>query len=146
MSNEKPLTVFEVKVLVYEWFSKLDVHAPIEEILPMIADDGLEMRFPEATIRSHDDFRRVYNEWINSYFDEIHQLRELEIEISSDYADIKLIGYWQVHTWNSPSPRSELLAYNAIQSWILKRSPDTSKPIIVTYIVESLDPVNVQVI
>lgn len=146
MRNEKPLTEFEVKIFIYEWFSKLDVHAPAEEILTMVADDGLEMRFPEATIQSRADFGRLYNEWINSYFDEVHQLRELEIEISSDQANVTLIGYWQRRTWNRPAARSEQLAYNAVQSWTLKRSPDTSKPIIVTYIVESLDPVNVQVL
>lgn len=42
---------------VHEWFDLLSSHAPVEELLPMVSGDALEMVFPERTLRSHADFR-----------------------------------------------------------------------------------------
>ena len=42
-----PLTEPEIRRAVDVWFAKLDVHAPTEEMLPLLADDTLEMQFPE---------------------------------------------------------------------------------------------------
>ncbi len=47
------LTESEVERLVNDWYRALDVHAPVEELFPMLADGGLEMRFPEGTFRGH---------------------------------------------------------------------------------------------
>ena len=56
MGTLEPLTQADVQQLADVWYKKLDVHAPTEELLPMLADAELEMRFPEGTMRGHAGF------------------------------------------------------------------------------------------
>ncbi len=35
-----PLTVAEVKELAAQWYRKLDVHAPLVELLPLVDEDA----------------------------------------------------------------------------------------------------------
>ena len=37
------VTDAQIRHLADEWFQKLDVHAPFEELLPLVASSGLEM-------------------------------------------------------------------------------------------------------
>jgi hypothetical protein len=142
MSNLAPLSEKEVEQLVKDWYKKLDVHAPMVEILPMLADRGLEMQFPEATLRGHAEFEGWYQGVIRIFFDEVHTLKELNTKISEDkaQANIKLVVYWEASRWNPPAARSDRLMFDAYQTWIVKRSPETGKAVIVTYIVDKLDP------
>ncbi len=50
------LTKAEVQTLAADCCKKLDVHAPLVELLLTVADEGLEMRFPEATLRTLAEF------------------------------------------------------------------------------------------
>lgn len=45
-----------IQAFVADWYKKLDVHAPMVEVLPMLVDNGLEMVFPEVTIYGHAGF------------------------------------------------------------------------------------------
>jgi len=142
MSDLAPLTKGEVKKLVKDWYLKLDVHAPMVEILPMLADEGLEMRFPEATLRGHAEFESWYQGVIRIFFDEVHTMKELNIALSKDktQADIKLVVYWEASRWHPPAAKSERLMFDAYQTWVVKRSPETGKAVVVTYIVDKLEP------
>ena len=136
------LTKDKVKKLVQDWYLKLDVHAPMVELLPMLADKELEMRFPEATLRGHAEFEKWYQGVIRFFFDEVHTLKELNIKLSEDkkQADIKLVVYWEASRWHPPSAKSERLMFDAYQTWVVRLSSETGKPVIVTYIVDSLKP------
>jgi hypothetical protein len=46
MASTAPLTEAEVKQCVDDWYKALDVHAPADEVVPLVAEEGLEMRFP----------------------------------------------------------------------------------------------------
>ena len=67
------LTVAEVKQLAAEWYRKLDVHAPLIELLPLVAEDA-EMKFPEATLHGQAEFEGWYEGVIRIFFDEVHTL------------------------------------------------------------------------
>ena len=142
MSNLAPLEKKEIEQLAKDWYKKLDVHAPMVEILPMLADRDLEMQFPEATLHGHAEFEGWYQGVIRIFFDEVHTLKELSIEISESkaQANIKLVVYWEASRWNPPASRSDRLMFDAYQTWTVKRSPETGKAVIVTYIVDKLDP------
>jgi hypothetical protein len=45
-----------IKDFVADWYKKLDVHAPMVEVLPMLANEELEMVFPEVTKGNQDLF------------------------------------------------------------------------------------------
>src|SRR5919198_3623882 len=82
MSHMPPLLESEVKQLVDTWYAKLDVHAPVEELLQLLADDGLEMRLPEVTLHGHAEFIQWYERVIRTFFDEIHAMKELHITVT----------------------------------------------------------------
>ena len=138
----KPLDELEVRQLVTKWYKDLDVHAPLVDLLPKVSDQGLEMRFPEATLHSVAEFEGWYEGVIRIFFDEVHALRELEITIpeGGKRADIKLVVYWEASRWNPPAPHSERLLIDAYQTWVVERSRTSGLPVVKTYIVDELRP------
>ncbi|NTU63985.1 MAG: hypothetical protein HGB05_11455 [Chloroflexi bacterium] len=138
----EPLTEAEVKQLIDDWYHGLDVHAPTVEMLPLVAEEGLEMRFPEATLHGQADFDRWYNGVIRIFFDEVHKLDELTIKLSDDrsQAEVRLVGLWEASRWRAPASNSERLRMRPNQTWQVRRSAQTGKPVIARYIVNSLDP------
>lgn len=142
MSTPAPLTEAEVRQLVEDWYRGLDVHAPTGDMLKLVAEDGLEIRFPEATLRSQADFDRWYNGVIRIFFDEVHTLDELNIKLSDDgsQAEVRLVGVWEASRWRAPEPKSERLKMRPNQTWQVRRSALSGRPVIARYIVNSLDP------
>jgi hypothetical protein len=148
MNTLTTLTESEVKQLVDDWYLKLDVHAPIAEVLPLLAGETLEMQLPETTLHGFDEFTAWYEGVIHTFFDEVHTLQTLDITVDGDReaypkgnrAYVHLVVRWEASRWNAPAPKSERLAFDADQRWVVGRSPDTQQPAIVTYIVDSLTP------
>jgi hypothetical protein len=138
----QPLTIEEVSAMVNDWYQKLDVHAPMVDILPLVSDGELRMVFPEATLTNLAEFESWYQRVIRIFFDEVHTMQELNVEISADggKADIKLIVYWEASVWNPPDRYSKRLMMDAYQTWVVKRSPTSGKPVVVSYVVDKLDP------
>jgi SnoaL-like domain len=139
MSNSAPLTEVEVRQFVAHWFHCLDIHVPLEEFLAMVADEGIEFRFPEVTVTDKAGLTQWYNRVTNTFFDEVHTTKELSITTQGDHATVKILTEWQESSWNPPAPRSERATYLAGQTWELKRSENTGKPVVVTYFVESFE-------
>lgn len=136
------LTETEVKALVDQWYFLLDVHADVQELLPVVAADDLEMVFPETTVRGESEFVSWYDGAIRTYFDELHVLQSLEITPAPDgtRADVQLVVKWLCRRWRVPAPRSEWLGFDAFQRWVVVRSPQSGKPVIQRYIVDELRP------
>jgi hypothetical protein len=140
MNTLTTISESEVKQLVDDWYLKLDVHAPISEVLPLLAGETLEMQLPETTLHGLDEFTAWYEGVIRIFFDEVHTMQTLDITIDGDCADVQLVVRWEASRWNAPAPKSERLAFDAAQRWVVVRSPQTQQPAIVTYIVDSLTP------
>lgn len=134
------VTESEVRQFVNDWYQKLDVHAPISEILPLLAGENLEMQLPETTLHGLDEFNSWYDRIIHTFFDEVHTLQTLDITTTRDRAEVQLVVRWEASRWKAPAPKSERLAFDAAQRWVVTRSPITQEPVIVTYIVDSLTP------
>ena len=140
MKTLTPFTESEVKQLVSDWYLKLDVHAPSEELLSMLANETLEMQFPEGAVNGQNEFQTWYDRVIHTFFDEVHTMQALDIKTTSEQADIQLVVRWEASRWEAPAPKSQRLAFDAAQRWVVKRSHLTHKPVIETYIVDSLTP------
>ncbi|MBD2435896.1 hypothetical protein [Nostoc sp. FACHB-110] len=140
VANLAPLTASEIKQLAAEWYLKLDVHAPLEEYIPFLAEQGLEMRFPEATVYGFEGFQGWYDRVIRIFFDEVHTLKQVNVQPSGsgDEATVQVIVKWEASVWNPPAAKSDRIVLDAYQTWIVKRSANTGKPVIATYIVDSL--------
>jgi hypothetical protein len=133
------LTESEVNQFVADWYRKLDVHAPIAEVLPRLVGD-IEMQLPETTLHGLAEFTAWYDGVIHTFFDEVHTLQTLQITTTDDRADVQLVVRWEASRWQAPAPTSERLAFDADQRWIVVRSPTTHQPALATYIVNSLTP------
>jgi hypothetical protein len=139
MSNSEPLTENEIQEFAADWYRKLDVHAPLEEYIPLLAEE-VEMRFPEATVTGFEGFKGWYERVIEIFFDEIHTLKEVKLtSVNGENADVKVVVNWQASVWKPPAPKSERIVLDAYQTWVVKRSPKTQKPVISLYVVDSLD-------
>lgn len=134
-----PLTTQEIRELAEAWYRKLDVHAPMIEVLPMLSEDGLEMRFPEATLTTMAEFEGWYQRVIRIFFDEVHKVKEVSAEINGDTAKVHVIVEWQASVWNPPAANSARIKLDADQSWVVKRSSVTGKAVISVYTVNGLD-------
>lgn len=137
---ETPLTEAECKALVADWYHKLDVHVPPEELLPLLADEGLEMTFPEGTFQGHEGGRKWYEGALNKFFDEVHTLKETNVEIAGDRADCHIVVNWQARSWDPPDAKSKWYGFDCLQTWVLQRSPESGRAVILTYVVDKLIP------
>jgi hypothetical protein len=134
-----PLSEQEIKQFAMDWYRKLDVHAPMVQLLPMLAGEELEMRFPDASVRGHAGFEEWYQRVIRVFFDEVHTVKEVTVTSLGDRADVKVVVNWEGSVWRPPAAKSERIVLDAFQTWVVARSPQTGKLIIVTYIVDSMD-------
>lgn len=139
VSTLAPLTEAEIQEVAAVWYRKLDVHAPLEEFVPLLAENGLEMRFPEATVYGFDGFKGWYERVIGIFFDEVHTLKDVKATVTEDIAEVKVVVKWEASMWNPPAANSERITLDAYQTWVMKRSPSTGKPVVQTYIVDSLN-------
>jgi quinol monooxygenase YgiN len=131
------LTEDEIRAFVTAWFDKLSRHVAVEELLPMLADDDLHMVFPEKTLRNQAAFRAWYAEVGRAYSHQEHLLEQLTIQNNAAEAALEVVVVWRAEN-RSDAAR---LAMRAVQSWTVKRSAATGQPIILTYLVRSLENV-----
>ncbi len=133
-----PLTDSEIKTMATDWYKKLDVHVPMVELLPMLVEKNLEMRFPEGTLKSLAEFEGWYQRVTRLFFDEAHKVKECKARIEGPTAKVHIVVEWQASVWNPPGATSARIKCDADQDWIVVRSEKTGKPVIATYIVNAL--------
>jgi len=119
------------------WYEKLDVHAPMVEFLPMLADKELEMVFPEATIYGHAGFEGWFQRVIRIFFDEVHTLKLVEPKINGDKATVKVVVQWEASVWKAPEAKSERINADAYQTWEVKLN-EVGNVVITKYVVDDL--------
>ena len=132
------LTPEEINDLADRWYKALDVHAPLEDLLAMLVDDGLEMVFPEGTSRGHAGFTEWYERVTRIFFDEVHTLKKVEPTLAGESADVEVVVNWQAKVWNPPEPTSKWLGFDAYQTWQVERSPESGNALIKRYVVDNL--------
>lgn len=134
-----PLTELEVQELAADWYKKLDVHVPMVDILPLLDNESLQMKFPESTLTSLAEFEGWYQKVIRLFFDEVHTLKEVTVKLNDEQADVHVVVEWQASVWNAPAAKSARIILDADQTWIVKRSKQTGKAVIATYVVNALN-------
>ncbi|BBD57401.1 hypothetical protein NIES2109_01670 [Nostoc sp. HK-01] len=135
------LSELEISQLAQDFYEKLDQHAPPEEITPFLslADNDFKMQFPSSTLHNHEEFNQWYKNAVNTFYDEIHAVKEMTVKCQADRADVNAIIHWEGSTWKAPNAYSKRVVADAQHSWEVVRSPDTFKPIYKSYIVHKLD-------
>jgi hypothetical protein len=134
------ITEAEIWDFAADWYRKLDVHVPVDELLSGLADAELEMRFPEATVRGHLGFTAWYEAVTGRFFDEQHTLKEACLVERGEQPVVKVVVNWQGRMWKPPEPRSQWVGFDAYQTWVVRRAPDGCGLQVVTYVVDELTP------
>lgn len=133
---QKELTKEAIKDFAVEWYKLLDVHAPQVDFLPLLANEELEMVFPEATVKGHAGFEGWFQRVIRIFFDEVHLVKEVTSEIKGNKANVKVVVQWEASVWNAPEAYSKRIKLDAFQTWEMKLSD--GMPVITKYIVDEL--------
>jgi hypothetical protein len=136
------LSEAQIREFVADWYRKLDQHAPLPDLLPMVSRRELRMKLPETTLHDQSEFTRWYETVTRKFFDEAHTLKQVNVRMNGDKADVDLVVNWRARIWNPPDASSQGLEFDCEQSWVVKDDPGTDKPVIVLYDVKSLTPVN----
>jgi hypothetical protein len=141
-TEQAPLTEAEIRSLAAEWFSGLNEHRPMVEMLPLLSTDGLRMVFPESTLTTMVEFEGWYQGVIRLFFDQDHLIRDVTVRLRGDEADVDVTVIWKASQWVAPAATSTRSVMRADQTWTVKRSHTTGKPVIAEYTVRSLSPVS----
>jgi ketosteroid isomerase-like protein len=135
------VTEYELRSYAVDWFAALDRHADVKTMLPLLADQELEMHFPEGVQKGHAGFQTWYRTVTSRFFDEIHDLKQFAVTRSdSAGAEVKLVVNWQAKVWDPPEPRSMWIGFDASQTWELQGSAANGGLKMTRYIVDALEP------
>lgn len=129
------------------WYRALDEHAPTETCVALLAPEGLEMIFPEATLQGLGDFAAWYAGGtyasggtapgvINLFFDENHTVLTVESRLVDGGAEVDVMVGWQASWFVAPEAKSRRTSMNASQRWTIVRAPAGRNPygvVIATY-------------
>ena len=165
-ANPVPLSTAEIEAFAADWYRALDRHAPVEEIVQMVASETtrfhdfsgvdphsradvfkllpaptLEFVLPEGVLTGVAAFREWYDGVIGLFFDEVHSLTEVRLTGKrGEIVGAKVLVNWQARRWMPPQPRSEWIGFDADQDWEMVRSAATGQPVITRYVVNELRP------
>lgn len=120
--SDSPITEAQVRRFAEAWFLALDQHAPIEQCYAMLADDGLQMDFPDGVIRDLASFKTWYDRVTHLFFDENHTLQSVEVTITGDRAEARVVVGWQASWFEPPAAKSKRVSMDATQDWTVRRS------------------------
>jgi SnoaL-like protein len=126
---------------VHSWYSRLNDHAPFEEVRAMLSNEGIEMRFPETTLTTYPQFEAWYRGVTKTFFNQSHIVQKLDVTMNGDTAELTVTVNWRAHTWQPPQAYSTWINAVAGQKWKVVRDPATGNPLIKKYIVETFKPV-----
>jgi hypothetical protein len=117
-----PITLDQIKRFVAAWYLALDQHAPIEGCYAMLADEGLNVQFPDGDIHDMPSFKKWYDRVTNLFFDENHVVQTVDADIRGDEAELIVVVGWQASWWEPPAAKSKRVSMDATQKWTVRRS------------------------
>lgn len=133
MTDQPAITTEQVTAFATAWYQALDFHVPTEEILKLVADENVQMIFPEKTLHGVGDFIAWYAGGtysdgeqapgvINIFFDENHYLVSVEAKVGPDGVEATVVVGWQASVFVPPAAKSKRVSADFTQAWTLRRS------------------------
>ena len=122
MSNSNPLTEENIRRFTIAWYVALDVHAPFEECARFLADQGLNMQFPDGDIKDSASFKKWYDRVTNIFFDENHNVQSVAAKISGEEAVVDIVVGWQASWFEAPAAKSKPGRFFFIASGVVETS------------------------
>jgi hypothetical protein len=63
----------------------------------------------------------------------------VSVDFADDEAQVQVVVHWEASTWKPPAAKSSRIKLDAYQTWTVRRSPETGKPVIAVYTVDRLE-------
>jgi len=131
------VTQEQIHAFAAAWYQALDFHVPTDKILELVADDNVQMIFPEKTLHGVGDFVAWYSGGtysdgektpgvINIFFDENHNVVSVDPQISGDSIEVQVVVAWQASWFLPPAAKSKRVSADFTQAWSLR--PSTKNP------------------
>ena len=117
-----PITLDQIDGLVAAWYRALDNHDPIDSCYQLMAEDDLNMQFPDGDIHDFASYKKWYDRVTNIFFDENHTVLSVEATITGDQAEVDVVVGWQASWWEPPAAKSKRVSMDATQKWIVRQS------------------------
>lgn len=138
-ASPRTLTDEAISQFAIAWYEALDRHDALEDVLPMLVDNGLEMRFPEVTSYGYPGFTDWYAAVTTRFFDEVHTVRSVDV-LTDDgkTAEVKVVVNWQAKAHDGQDAKSKWLGFDAFQTWTVVAGPNG--PQIKIYTVDRMAP------
>jgi hypothetical protein len=135
----KALSFDELREIILTWWKLQDAHAGLSAFLPIIAAEGFEIRLGDRSMKGYQGLEE-HRELKRMFFDESHDMKSLDVDISKDGAEARSVTRWEASYRVEPSPSSRKVKAELIHSWSLKRSSSTKKAVIVRQVLTSFEP------
>jgi hypothetical protein len=127
------ISINDIKTFVAAWYRALDQHVSSAECAKLVADENLEMIFPEKTLHGINDFLAWYAGGtysdgttapgvINIFFDENHNVVSVDAQISGNQATLEVVVAWQASWFEAPAAKSKRTSLDATQRWVVRAS------------------------
>ena len=116
------ITMDQIKDFVAAWYRDLDFHVPLDEIYTLLADQGLDVQFPDGDIKDRASFKQWYDRVTNLFFDENHNVQTIDAKIDGNMAILDIVVGWQASWWEPPSAKSKRVSMDATQRWTVRPS------------------------
>lgn len=123
---------FEIISMMRTWFRHISDHEPVQKLIPMLDLKNLKMKFPEATLTTTEQFAGWYATVSEKFFNVEHILKQVDIKISGDKAEVFLVVNWKAETREPLQALSTKIDCDAYQEWIVVKGSD-GKPKISSY-------------
>ncbi len=112
-----------ILMLVRNWFKGITDQIASEQLLGMFSSLRYEIIFPEATLTDAQSFNKWYEEVKEAFFDQQHIIRQIEIDLHDDKAELALWVTWRGKTRNANHSRAQEMDFDAFQIWhVVKES------------------------
>jgi hypothetical protein len=109
-----------IKKFVADWYYSLDIHASAAQCETMLVDQGLQLVFPEKTMRTYAEFEGWLSVIYSTFFDELHNVVKVEIKnLTETSADLDVVVAWQASWFTPPDAKSKRTSMNAFQRWVI---------------------------
>jgi hypothetical protein len=135
------LTDSMVRNLVSNWYRSTNDHLPVEQLVPMLADD-VTMTYPNVgqPFTGIPAFRSWYADVLGKYFDETHVVEKWDISIEGDHADVVVFVRWERRAWQTRAALSAYTADLSRQRFRIEREPDDGRVVIREKHAETFEP------
>jgi hypothetical protein len=130
-----------IKKFVAAWYYALDIHAPAKDCEAFLVDQGLELAFPEKTMRTYGEFEEWLDVIYRTFFDELHNVVSVEIKnVTATSADLDVVVAWQASWFTPPDAKSKRTSMNAFQRWVIQTSDKNPHGLVIAkYFVDRFD-------